>query len=442
MARSPICPALVTVLRDHRREILADWEAASVNLASNRELDHPALIDHVPAFLDAIAHMVDEVDAGRNAEPPQKIAELHAVGRLGRRFDLEEVVNELALLRDCIVTRLWSDHHESEPLVDVQVLNHTVDKAVTASITRYTEARDRTLQEFDRIITAAVESPDLAHVLDSLLGLLLDRSTADVHVAAILLREGDVLRVRASVGLPMDRELTIRIGEGFAGAIAADQQPRALASAATDPLVANPALRTAGVRALYGVPLVDGGHSIGVAHMGSLTVSTFARADRELLSAVSTRATAAIFQHMLREEAERTTVLLKEREAQLQTLADNIPQLAWMADPTGSIFWYNQRWLDFTGLSLDQAKGAGWRKAQHPDHVDCVVGKLAHAIVTGEIFEDTFPMRGKDGRYRWFLTRAVPIRDPSGEVVRWFGTNTDITAQRCLSEATSSSARR
>jgi PAS domain S-box-containing protein len=117
----------------------------------------------------------------------------------------------------------------------------------------------------------------------------------------------------------------------------------------------------------------------------------------------------------------------RESESRFRTLADNIAQFAWMADETGSIFWYNKRWFDYTGTTLDEMKGWGWRKVHHPEHVDRVVEKISHCFKTGENWEDTFPLRGHDGTYRWFLSRAVPIRDEDGNVLRWFGTNTDIT---------------
>lgn len=123
----------------------------------------------------------------------------------------------------------------------------------------------------------------------------------------------------------------------------------------------------------------------------------------------------------------------RESESRFRTLADNIAQFAWMADKTGAIFWYNKRWFDYTGTTLDEMKGWGWRKVHHPDHVDRVVEKISHCFKTGEDWEDTFPLRGRDGAYRWFLSRAVPIRDDEGNVLRWFGTNTDITAH--LNEA-------
>jgi PAS domain S-box-containing protein len=123
----------------------------------------------------------------------------------------------------------------------------------------------------------------------------------------------------------------------------------------------------------------------------------------------------------------RADVALREGEDRFHTLANNIPQLAWMADEKGYIFWYNQRWFDYTGTTLKEMAGWGWKKVHHPDHVQRVVDKITHCFQTGEVWEDTFPLRGRDGSYRLFLSRAVPIRDAKGKVVRWFGTNTDIS---------------
>ena len=120
----------------------------------------------------------------------------------------------------------------------------------------------------------------------------------------------------------------------------------------------------------------------------------------------------------------------RQSEERFRTLADSIPQLAWMADSNGWIFWYNRRWHDFTGTSLEEVEGWGWKKVHHPDHVDRVVDRISRCWETGEPWEDTFPLRGRDGQYRWFLSRALPIRDEAGKVVRWFGTNTDVTEQR------------
>ncbi len=127
--------------------------------------------------------------------------------------------------------------------------------------------------------------------------------------------------------------------------------------------------------------------------------------------------------------------LVRESEERFRTLADNMSQLAWMADSTGWLFWYNKRWFEYTGSTLEEMRGDGWRKVHDPDHLERVAEKYRRHVDAGEEWEDTFPLRGVDGTYRWFLSRAKPIRDARGRVLRWFGTNTDVTEQRNLEQA-------
>ena len=144
------------------------------------------------------------------------------------------------------------------------------------------------------------------------------------------------------------------------------------------------------------------------------------------------RRVAVIFKDIT--EHKRAEAALRESEGRFRAIAENIPQLAWMADGEGNVDWFNRGWLDYTGTTLQQNQGAGWKAVHHPDYVDAVAEKFERHLREGRDWEDTFPLRGKDGSYRWFLSRMNVIRDESGKVMRFFGTNTDITNERKAEE--------
>ena len=110
-------------------------------------------------------------------------------------------------------------------------------------------------------------------------------------------------------------------------------------------------------------------------------------------------------------------------------LVDNLPLLCWMARADGHIFWYNRRWYDYTGMSPESQDGWGWQSVHDPTELDRVLDQWKASLATGNPFEMTFPLRGADGHFRPFLTRVVPHRDALGTIVRWYGTNVDISAQ-------------
>jgi PAS domain S-box-containing protein len=181
-----------------------------------------------------------------------------------------------------------------------------------------------------------------------------------------------------------------------------------------------PALaRAAGLRFALAIPARSGRRVLGVIEL--LSRDRLRLDDDRLDSAAALGQ--QVGQYLRRRRAEE---MLREREEEFRALAENLPQLTWVADATGALDWANRRWQEFVGPSL----GWDWLDAVHPDHRERVEGSYRAAVATGEVWEDTFPLRGMDGRHRWFLSRAVPIRDQRGQVERWFGTSTDITEQR------------
>ncbi|MEO6994541.1 MAG: ATP-binding protein [Lacunisphaera sp.] len=133
------------------------------------------------------------------------------------------------------------------------------------------------------------------------------------------------------------------------------------------------------------------------------------------------------------EQIHSNNLALHEQEEKFRTLADNMVQLAWMADSAGNYLWYNKRWHDYTGLDLVSSKTDGWETV-HPDHRERLEAELQESFATGRVWNDTFPLRGADGTYRWFLSNALPIRSQDNKILRWFGTNTDVTELRDIQQ--------
>jgi PAS domain S-box-containing protein len=125
---------------------------------------------------------------------------------------------------------------------------------------------------------------------------------------------------------------------------------------------------------------------------------------------------------------------LRESEARFHAMVNGIPQLAWMAEADGHIFWYNQRWYDYTGTTSDEMEGWGWQSVHDPGVLPAVLDRWKRAIAAGTPFDMEFPLRGADGSFRMFLTRVLPVRDSEGRVIRWLGTNTDISERKQAEE--------
>ncbi len=219
--------------------------------------------------------------------------------------------------------------------------------------------------------------------------------------------------------------------------VAASGQPLLVSDARIHPLVRdNLATTQGGIVAYAGVPLYAPaalGPDMGGRVLGTICVVDFAprewsEDDVLLLTDLATAVTAELEVRAAAANAlQSVDVALAESEARFRTIADSIPQLAWMADEDGEIYWFNQRWYEYTGTTLEDMRGFGWQAVHHPDDVSRVTEKFRQAIADEEPWEDTFPLRASDGSWRWFLSRALPVRDPDTNALRWFGTNTDIT---------------
>ncbi|WEK47448.1 MAG: PAS domain S-box protein [Candidatus Andeanibacterium colombiense] len=121
---------------------------------------------------------------------------------------------------------------------------------------------------------------------------------------------------------------------------------------------------------------------------------------------------------------------IEESERLFRALADNIPQIAWVAEPDGRVSWANCRLEEYTGLTAAEIDDGRRAEIHHPEHMIRVLARYHHSMETGEEWEEIFPLKGRDGQYRWFLARAHPVHGSDGRITHWVGTHTDIHDQR------------
>lgn len=141
-------------------------------------------------------------------------------------------------------------------------------------------------------------------------------------------------------------------------------------------------------------------------------------------------------------DRKRFDAVLRESEEKLRLLANTIPQLAWMAKPDGHIFWYNNRWYEYTGTTPEQMEGWGWQSVHDPETLPHVMVHWQRSLSNGEPFDMVFPLRAANGEYRHFLTRINPLKDASGRILYWFGTNTDVSEIKRMEAALRDADRR
>ena len=113
---------------------------------------------------------------------------------------------------------------------------------------------------------------------------------------------------------------------------------------------------------------------------------------------------------------------LQASEAEFRELAEAMPQIVWATRPDGSTTYFNQKWMDYTGLTLEESLGHGWNKPFHPLDQERAWQAWQHAVATIGSYSLECRLRRRDGEYRWWLIRGVPSKDADGHIVKWFGT--------------------
>ena len=242
--------------------------------------------------------------------------------------------------------------------------------------------------------------------------------------AAVVMSDGERLQPVALVGYPDDyvEKLTPLPEDALAAQAFRSGRPRFVADLHTaDTSEFTREVSTAlGFGSFAALPLGPSGALIGAVGFVWHETRPFDRDEVTFLEAVASELAVGL-------SNQRAQDTLRESEEQFHSLAESISNLAWWANADGYITWYNRRWYDYTGTTPEQMEGWGWQSVHDPEMLPAVLERWTASIASGAPFDMEFPLRGADGVFRTFLTRAEPLRDSSGRVIRWFGTNTDIS---------------
>ncbi len=260
-------------------------------------------------------------------------------------------------------------------------------------------------------------------------------------ISSVLLMDPDGGRLWHTAGtlvpvdwLPVISPLTISQHAGCCGAAAFLKERVIVADVATDinwlDEYRDLAIKN-GIRAAWSEPIVTkDGEVLGTFALYSSEPRIPTDTEIELIEGAGDIALIAIERQRSHQALEEALVEIRNSENKLRIIIDTIPALAWSARPDGSAEFLNRRWLDYAGLTAEEAVDWGWTAALHSEDRVRLMDYWLHLLASGEAGEIEARLRRFDGEYRWFLFRASPLRNDSGKVVKWYGTNTDLEERK------------
>lgn len=418
--------ALATFILEHCEELLRDWEQVA-GAVHAETLSRPLLRDDVHRVLGDLAARLET--GGYEAEPRQRkgagdgsAVSDHVLQRVRVGSTMIALVAELHALEETVVAS-WPARSAPGAHETLDAFRRTVDAVVLASIERFERVRMTLLEGVDTILRG-YPGESTEETLRAILGVLVD-VIEGVDTAAVLLADGDVLRVRAAHGLEaeLDAGVAMRVGEGFAGRVAERGAPVSLHRASESAIVVSPVIRERGVRTLYGVPLRRGEMLLGVAHIGTLHAEDFSDEAKALFRSFVDRIAGVVYQELLREQ-------LDLERARYSAVVENAPTVIFSKDLHGRYLTINRSALAPLGLAPEQLVGR--------TDDDVFPDEIARALRAGDrdVVESRETLQREEqvpdarGSLRTYLTIKFPVLDAHERVVAVGGVSTDVTERR------------
>ena len=297
------------------------------------------------------------------------------------------------------------------------------------------QTRAALLDNQRRVLERIANGAPLRETLETLVRLIEEQAHGMRCAVLLADSQGQRLSFAAAPSIPEDYKagidpfLRIAPEMGSCGTAAFLREPVYTRDTATDPLwkdCGDIAVRN-GLRAIWSTPILSDDNAV---------LGTFAMYYGEprlpspehiqLIDMATQMARVAIEAKGSEERmAEKIQALSRQKEDHLRLVIDTIPTIAWSVGPDGTVDFVNQRWLEYTGLSSEEALEEAIHTV-HPEDLPRVMEKWSVDMVAGEPYEGEMRLRRADGEYRWFLNRTVPLRDAQGKIAKWYGTATDI----------------